>query len=77
LVTYINFAPLKKRQKRCEREQKRTKFDEKGARTDQKAARFALPIFTQKAQIALHGPETRIRAKKNAYLPVSASGKLT
>jgi len=75
--TYINFAPLKKPQKRCKREQERTKFDEKGAKNDQKAARFALPIFTQKAQIAPHGLESRIGAKKSAHLGVLATGNLT
>jgi len=70
--TYINFAPLKEHENRCAREQKRTTFDEKGARNDQKGASFALPILTQEAQIALHGPETQIRTPKIAHLPVSA-----
>jgi len=70
--TYINFAPSKTPQNRCNGEQKRTTFDEKGARNDQKEASFALHILTQEAPIAPGGPETQIRTPKNAHLGVLA-----
>jgi len=40
--TYINFAPLKKPQKRCKRGQKRTTFDEKRSKKRSKSSTFRL-----------------------------------
>jgi hypothetical protein len=57
--------------------QKGTKFDEKRAENDQKAARFALPILTQKAQIAPHGPETKVWHQKSAFFVCLTKGDLT
>jgi len=77
LVTYINLAPFTTGQNGTKKEQKGTKFDQKRAKNDQKAARFALPIFTQKAQIGPHSPETRVETQKSAFFVCPAKGQLT
>jgi len=77
LDTYVNFASLQAPQKRCKKRPKAHKNDQVPNKSDQKIARFALPILTFAAQIAPHGPETRIRTPKSAHLRVPATGHLT
>jgi len=49
----------------------------KEQKTIEKAARFALPILTQTAQIAPHGPKTPGETPKSAFYRVLAKAKFT
>jgi len=52
--------------KGVKRSKKGVRSSKKRSKTDQKEARFALPIFTFEARIAVSGPETPIRPPKSA-----------